>query len=441
MPINPQVAIALSLRSVFETLLKNAPAYINLDPSGVAGFFFGEEALLPMATIYLYEHRKWMGWYNSPGSYELAKRCGGLAGSRAFESLFPSVRTGLTTLFRWDGIRGPQFRAVRSGTTIETGPFAALFMEACASLPSQEKLTGRMAQPAVGLTIANLHYSSESSFPPAPFDSFATIPHVVPIYCSVLTCVLSYVAGDRLASTLILLGILANGFSRLVIGSGKLIITSPEAGSADSPNDGILISEKGIVVLLGDRRAISAVIHGRFSLQFKSEPHYLDIRTCCLLFMVQSIAQLFLIPQATLFGQLMFVSSLSISWAYNLWLSSFDKVAIWTGIVRDHIKRYPKLIKYGFGTHASVAVFALLMLKPDPKQADGMLDILLPTTKVYAIFKKVIIRGIRSENGFKISVRRSELSRLVLDEERVLLSELLYDAEDAYSAFRRYHDQ
>ena len=438
MPINPQVATALSLRSVFETILKNAPSYINLNLSGIAGFFFGEEALLPMATVYLYEHRKWMGWYNSPGSYELAKRCGGLAGSRAFESLFPSVPTGLATLFRWDGIRSPQFRAVRSGITTETGSFAALFMEACASLPSQDKLTRRITQPAVGLTIASLHYSSESSFPPAPFDSFATTPHAVPIYCSVLTCVLSYVAGDRLSSTLILLGILTNGFSRLVIGSGKLIITPTEAGSAD---EGILISEKDVVVVLGDRRAVNAVIHGRFSLQFKSEPHYLDIRTCCLLFMVQSIAQLFLIPQATLFGQLMFVSSLSISWAYNLWLSSFDKVAIWTRIVRDHIKRHPKLIKYGFGTHASVAVFTLLMLKPDPTQADGMLDNLLPTTEVYAIFKKVIIREIRSENGFKISVRRSELSRLVLDEERVLLHELLRDANDAYSAFRRYHDQ
>ncbi|KAI5993524.1 hypothetical protein EDD15DRAFT_2265805 [Pisolithus albus] len=27
-----------------------------------------------MATVHVYEHRKWLGWYNSPGSYTVASR-------------------------------------------------------------------------------------------------------------------------------------------------------------------------------------------------------------------------------------------------------------------------------------------------------------------------------------------------------------------------------
>jgi hypothetical protein len=35
----------------------------NLDSSGVAGFFGGEEAISAMATVHLYRGRKWLGWY------------------------------------------------------------------------------------------------------------------------------------------------------------------------------------------------------------------------------------------------------------------------------------------------------------------------------------------------------------------------------------------
>ncbi|EGO20228.1 hypothetical protein SERLADRAFT_400382 [Serpula lacrymans var. lacrymans S7.9] len=61
----------------------------TLDASGVAGFFGGDEAISAMATVHMYESRKWLGWYNSPGSYTVAKRYGQLANSRFWDGLFP----------------------------------------------------------------------------------------------------------------------------------------------------------------------------------------------------------------------------------------------------------------------------------------------------------------------------------------------------------------
>lgn len=435
MPIIPQVAATLSWqRSEFEAPLKHAHTYFNLDASGLAGFFGGQAAVSAMPTVHLYEYRKWLGWYNSPGSYELAKRYGGLTRSRFFKG----VRIDPATLLQLDGIKGPQFRAVHSRTTIdETGFFAALFMKACASLP-QENLPGRITKP-VSVTIANLRTPHWSSIP-VQFSTRATVYASLPISVSVGTCVTSAVSRDWCAFALILLGILVNGFSCLVIGSGDLIITYPQ-GEVGPPGDGILTSSNDIVVLQGDWSAVNAIIRGTFSLQFKSEPLSKKIRWCTIFLIAQFLAQLFFIPQATLFGQIMFVASLSASWTYNMWLSSFDKEAVWTRIMEGHMVRYPKLTKYKFGTRTSMAVFTLLILKPGLEQAMEILNTLLPNdTKVWCIFKNAVIRGIRSENGLEISVPKWELLQLA-PEEKELLHVLFCDTQDGYRAFQRYHDK
>lgn len=64
----------------------------DLDISGVAGFFGGDVSVSAMATVHIYEGRKWLGWYNQPGSYEIAKRYGQLSRSR-FWTLFTPVST------------------------------------------------------------------------------------------------------------------------------------------------------------------------------------------------------------------------------------------------------------------------------------------------------------------------------------------------------------
>ncbi|EGO27955.1 hypothetical protein SERLADRAFT_367532 [Serpula lacrymans var. lacrymans S7.9] len=63
----------------------------TLNATGIAGFFGGDEAVSAMASVHMYEGRKWLGWYNSPGSYVVAKRYGQLANSRFWDGLFPGV--------------------------------------------------------------------------------------------------------------------------------------------------------------------------------------------------------------------------------------------------------------------------------------------------------------------------------------------------------------
>ena len=87
----------------------------TLDSSGVAGFFGGDSAVSGMATVNLIPNRRWGGWYNTPGSYEIAKQFGQLANSRFWDGLFPGGKHDPAELFGLDGKSGPAFLAVRSG--------------------------------------------------------------------------------------------------------------------------------------------------------------------------------------------------------------------------------------------------------------------------------------------------------------------------------------
>ncbi|KIM57350.1 hypothetical protein SCLCIDRAFT_10503 [Scleroderma citrinum Foug A] len=373
MPIIPKAAAALGQRSlVFTAPFRHSN--FSLDTSGVAGVFGGEEAISAMATVHVYEHRKWLGWYNSPGSYEIAQRYGRLA-----------------------------------------------------------RVTTR-----VGVTIADLNHIPEHEHRPAQFRTLAPVYASVPIFISIGTCTASVLSGDWYASAMILLGILVSGYSCLVIGSGSLLFTHPKPAEASPPGDGVLASDQDIVILRGDEGAVNTITRGRFSLQFKSEPYYSNIGWCSVLLMVQFIAQLLLIPQANLFGQIMFVVSLAVSWAYNLWLSSFDKEAIQLRILKDNILRHPKLTKYMLGTRTSMAVFVLLVLQADVEEAGKIMDVLLPNdTKVWRKWKATVISRIKSEKGFEIDVPDWELPQFTA-KEKELLNTLFNDARDAYHGFRRY---
>ncbi|KAL4076417.1 hypothetical protein V8B97DRAFT_1921941 [Scleroderma yunnanense] len=436
MPSIPQVAAALGERSVvFKVPLSHAK--FSLDTSGVAGVFGGEEAVSAMATVHVYEHRKWLGWYNSPGSYEIAKRYGRLARSKFFDGLFPGVHTDPATLFEMDGMKGPKFRAAHSGTVInETGHLAALFVKECSELPPFV-VPGRTTQ-EVGVTIAELKHIPNGKVYPAQFRTLAPVYASLPIFASVGTCATCAMFGDWYSFGMILLGILVSGISCLVIGSGTFLFTHPEPASGSPPGDGILSSDRDIVLLRGDEGAVNAITRGRFSLRFDSEPHYSNIGWCSVLLMIQFIAQLLLIPQGTLFGQIMFVISLSVSWAYNLWLSAFDKEKIQRSIMMDSILQRPKLTKYMLGTRTSMAVFVLLVLQAEAEEAEKIIDVLLPNdTKVWRKWKSAIINRIKSEKEFIFDVPDWELSQFTPRETK-LLQTLFGDANDAYHGFQRY---
>ncbi|KAL4081328.1 hypothetical protein V8B97DRAFT_1921936 [Scleroderma yunnanense] len=411
-----------------------------LDSSGVAGVLGGEEAIASITLVHVFEGRKWLGWYNSPGSYVIGMRFGRLARSAVPASSLHGrggVRTDLATLFEYDGRKGPRFRAVHSGTALdETGHLAALLMCECVELEG-EKVKGRETRP-IGVTIADLSsfteketYSLKWSQPLAPL--YASVP----ILISLLTCAASGWYRDWYSFSMILLGIIASGVSSHVIGSGNFTFTHPEPALGSPPGDGILSSEDGVVLLSGSESAINAVTRGRFSLTFESRHASRSIRWCSVFLVTQAIAQLIVIPQGSLFGQLMFVSSVAVSWAYNLWLGSFDKEKVHRDILMDILGK-PKLTKFILGTRTSMVVFVLLVLHlRDPEE---IMNVLLPHhTPVWLTWKTTIIDRLKHRRELEFGPHDWD-DPAFSSSDRDLLRTLFKDAEDAYRGFKSHYD-
>jgi hypothetical protein len=417
------------------TLLPDKSSFFTLDTSGVAGVFGGDEAVSAMATVHVYENRRWLGWYNTPGSYQIAKRYGLLAKSRFFDNFFPGVHTDLATLFGLDGWKGPKFRAAHSGTIIEeTGHLAALFMKECASREGKV-VEGRKTQ-AVGVTISELNHDPAPQMHPRRINAYSPVVASIPIAISIGTCVACGVFEDLYSFSLILLGVLTNGISCLVIGSGKFVFTHPDPTKGSPPGDGILGSDNEIVVLKGAEGAVNAITRGRFCLSFASEAQYKNIGWCSVLFTIQFIAQLLLVPQGSLFGQIMFVTSLGVSWIYNSWLSSLDKEKIQRDILISSVLEKPVLTKYHLGTRTTMVVFVLLVLQPE--EPTKMLNELLPNdTTVWRQWKETIVRRLLNKEKLEFVDADWELDGLS-SQERFFLKVLYGDAQAAYGGYVQY---
>ncbi|KAG8219033.1 hypothetical protein J3R82DRAFT_4789 [Butyriboletus roseoflavus] len=356
------------------------PPRFSLDMSGVAALMGGDDAVSAMATVHVYGNRRWLGWYNTPGSFQIAKRLHSFAKSASFRSIFSRNLS--------PNCKGPKFQAAYSGTVIEeTGHLAALFMKGCAASEGRV-VPGRMTQP-VGITIAELGPAPASEMHPARSSTLTTLFASVPIVVSVGTCALCALCEDWYASLLILVGIIASGVSCLVLGSAEFLFTHPEPAKGSPAGDGILSSEQDIVLLKGTESAVNSITRGRFTLRFLSEGHYNLIRWCSLLFFIQCVSQLLLIPQASLFGQIMFLTSVGVSASYNIWLSSLDKEKIHQKLLFERVLENPTLTKYTLGTRTTAVVFILLVLQlRDPT---GLLNELLPNdTKVWRQWKATI---------------------------------------------------
>jgi len=404
----------------------------NLDTSGVVGVFGGEQAVSAMGTIPLYRNWKYLGWYNSPGSYEIAKRYGGLAKSRFFDGLFPGSRTDPATLFEMDGSKGPKFEAAHSGTVIEeTSHLSDLFMKECKELHGKV-IKGRQTQP-VGVTIADLKYEPPAEVILKQVVSHSPIVSGIPILVSAGTCITCAFICDWFSCSMILLGMVVSGISCLVIGSGEFIFTHPAPAPGSPPGDGIVCSEKEFVLLRGKEGAVNAITRGKFGLRFESAPNYHDIGWCSILLMTQFLAQLLLIPQGTLFGQLMFLISIAFSWGHNMWLSSLSKEKIQRQVLMKEVLRQPALTRYIFPNRTSMVVFVLLV--SHSAKLEKLVNDLLPNeTKVWEKWKLTIIE--RLKEGKKLEFQPSEWEDPNFSqEERILLETLYHDARTAYYGY------
>ncbi|KIO02662.1 hypothetical protein M404DRAFT_91990, partial [Pisolithus tinctorius Marx 270] len=152
------------------------------------------------------------------------------------------------------GRKGPKFRAAHSGTVMEeTSHPGALFVERCSEMQGVA-IDGRVTR-RVGVTIAQLEHTPalevSSKVDPSCLSVFASIPILV----SASTCVMCAMVHDWYSFSTILLGMLVNGISCVVLGSGSFFFTHPGPAQGSPPGDGVLFAEREIVVLKGDEGA------------------------------------------------------------------------------------------------------------------------------------------------------------------------------------------
>ncbi|KAI8998925.1 hypothetical protein BD414DRAFT_533729 [Trametes punicea] len=375
----------------------------DLDISGVAGFFGGDVSVPAMATVHIYEGRKWLGWYNQPGSYEIAKRYGQLSNSRFWDALYPGVNVDPATLFEFDGMQGPKYTAVHSGTLMpKTGHIARLFLEAFKPLPPSETPLPdqRTASPGF-VTVVNLSRCPLGTEYPRQGRDMGSSLAFFPILASVAACVLCAKFKDWYCLSMIALGMVTSGVSCYVIGMGTLTFEHPIPAPGSPPGDGLLDGETDFIVLKGPEGAVNSITRGRFALRYSSEPQYHNIGLCSILLTIQFLAQLLIVPQGTLRGQILFLGTLAFSWIYNSYLSSLDRQSIQKTILLEQVLQIRKgqIKKYKLGTRTSTVVFALLLLAPAKTRAlQRVLDDLLPNdTDEWNQWKGDVLRCIEAD--------------------------------------------
>ena len=319
-------ALSLIHSNFLPSISLDKPSRFALDSSGVlAGFFGGEEALSSMVTVHVYGDRPWLGWYNTPGSFHIFKQL------RSFmkNPHAQNVSTDPAALINLDACKGPKFCAAHSGTTIEeTGYLATLLLQECATRDSEERVPGRSTQP-VEITIVDLGPApAPATVRPARTSASTVFFASLPICISVTTCALCAANEDWFVSLLILVGIVASGVFCSILGFADFGFIHSAPALRSPAGDGILGSDRDIVLLKGEENAVNAITRGRFSLCFSSKGHHSLIGWCSFLFLVQGITQLLLIQQASLFGQTMFLISIGVSAMYNALLSSMGKTSV-----------------------------------------------------------------------------------------------------------------
>ncbi|KAF9479702.1 hypothetical protein BDN70DRAFT_669630 [Pholiota conissans] len=411
---------------VLQPTLQNAN--FNLDVSGIAGFFGGEESFAAMSSMHLMRHRRWLGWYNSPGSYYIAKKYGTLAKSRLWNGLFPGPPVAPAKMLELDSQEGPRYMGVHSGTRIDkTGHLAYLLARYCEQInytegqsdtpsvrvplpfsppqsPTPDSESIQLSKSAIptrtdkkkscSVTIVDLgHFKKWVGYPNVPAASllpFEPLGLVVTL-ATVVGTVLSALWGDWFSFAMIILGAISSGVSSYVLGSGELQLKFPDPSTNSPPGDGILVSSRhDIVVLKGSENSVSNIIRGRYHLEYASAPKYRNIGVSSVILTMQFLLQLFLVPQGQLIGQIMFLGTFIISWIFNAYLASVDRETLQTEVLFKTLGIPPKhkFTKLYFEKWSTAAAFAAFYVHPDTLK-----DLLPNDTASWAVWKDFIIQA------------------------------------------------
>ena len=320
------------------------------------------------------------------------------------------------------------------------------------------------------MTIVNLHATPEEEVVPSIMtkwsaSAFTSALSCLPMLASAGACIACAFVEDWLCCFMIAIGMFCSGFSCFVIGSGSFTFKHPMPAEGAPRGDGILDGNSHFVILRGEEAAVNPITRGRFLLTYKSAPDYNDIGLGSLFLTLQFIVQLLVVPQGTIFGQIMFLSSLGVSWLYNSFLSSLDKESIQRRILFEDVLKNPKMYKYVLKTRTAMTVFVLLVLatpkepssaqrvsdemgepKADPESLRAeqvplrhLLNDLLPNdTDVWTTWKRDLL--------LKIDEHIDDLGQICFDAPApstnpTLLDCLRSDAQAALAAYRAYQEK
>ncbi|KAG2115806.1 uncharacterized protein F5147DRAFT_674704 [Suillus discolor] len=426
-------------------------ASFTLDTSGVMGFFGGEEAISAMSTVHLYQGRHLLGWYNSPRSYTVAKKFGQLAKSRLWDGIFPGPNPTPEEMFGLDGKEGPRFIGALSGTDMTTtGHLAYLITQKAKETKAKTDSGGRITIPGSVsiIDVDNAEWQQGGNVP--RMNVFHALYAAIPIASSLAACLACAYVLDWLAFWLIILGMVSSGLSCLVIGSGRLHFKLVKPSSYAPRGDGFLLMRNDIVILKGAEKQVASITKGKLVLDMGCihDEEFNAIGICSLLLLSQFLIQLLLVPQATLFGQIMFLLSLAVSWAYNSFLSSLEKEKIQTDILWKSLDE-PPITKFALPNRTSEAACVCFILhagvdksrKPSkifkPKK---ILEYMIPNdTRVWKAWRQQVTEQVLREDKIKCFRPYGENVAALDDEERELLGQLLADAEYGYRCYQKYY--
>jgi len=426
----------------------HVPWKFNLDTSGVGGFFGGDEAIAAMATVHLYRGRRWLGWYNSPGSYTVAKKFGQLAKSRFWDGLFPGPNLTPAEAFGLDGKPGPRYWGVFSGTDMPAGHLAYLVVQKAREIEEVVQVMGRVTTPLSVTVVDVIDVPLKHSDPAPTMHIHHALLATIPIAFSLAACALSAASGDWLAFALILIGVISSGVSCFVIGSARLEFASvKEPAPGTPPADGVLMLRSDVVIIRGAEKDVNPITKGSFVLKMDGGPEYRNVGFCSLLLLAQFLIQLLVIPQASTFGQFMFLSSLAVSWAYNSFLSSLEQEKIQVDLLWKALGK-PPTSKFELKSRAAQAVFICSVLRDGIQTPSAdfkpmkILQCFVPNdTRVWHTWRDKVVRELESNEKVKsFEMNTSDLQGFG-EEEKKLLGALLLDARNAYMGYREHADK
>ncbi|KAG2349279.1 hypothetical protein BDR05DRAFT_956689 [Suillus weaverae] len=238
----------------------------------------------------------------------------------------------------------------------------------------------------------------------------------------------------------------SNGLSCFVIGSGKLHFRLVKPSSYAPQGDGFLLMRNDIVILKGAEKEVTSITKAKLVLNMGDNEEFSAVGICSLLLLSQFLVQLLLVPRATLFGQIMFLSSLVVSWAYNSFLSSLEKEKIQTDLLWKSLDE-PPITKFALPNRGSQATCACFVLHAgvdmSKKSATNfkpkkILECMIPNdTRVWEAWREHVAKQVLSKERIKRFEPYKELIADLEDEEKQLLKQLLADAEYGYRCYQK----